>query len=74
MHDFLGFINFKVGNVNNYIDDATSSIIGVFSDENSARQVLGKLPAEWSGFVAKGVNMSPLQQKLKYVNEASDMN
>ena len=49
-------------------------VFSVFSDEHSARRVLGKLPAEWSGFVAKGVNMSPLQQKLKYVNEASDMN
>ena len=49
-------------------------VFAIFSDENSARHVLGKLPAEWSGFVAKGVNTSPLQQKLKYVNEASDMN
>jgi 4-diphosphocytidyl-2-C-methyl-D-erythritol kinase len=49
-------------------------VFAIFSDENSARRVLDTLPRKWTGFVAKGVNTSPLLRKLKTVNEASDMN
>ncbi len=49
-------------------------VFAIFSDEISARRVLDTLPGKWTGFVAKGVNTSPLLQKLKTVNEASDMN
>ncbi len=33
-----------------------SSIFAGFNDANSAESVLAKLPSEWSGFVARGVN------------------
>lgn len=35
-----------------------------FADENSAQQVLNKLPAEFKGFIAKGVNISPCHSIL----------
>ena len=35
-----------------------------FADENSAKKVLNKLPAELKGFVAKGINHSPCHSKL----------
>ena len=40
-------------------------VFAIFSDEISARRVLDTLPGKWTGFVAKGVNTSPLLQKLK---------
>lgn len=33
-----------------------SSVFTSFEDESSAREVLSKLPAQWQGFVAKGIN------------------
>ena len=40
-------------------------VFAIFSDDVSAKQVQAKLPAAWQSFVAKGVNRSPLLQKLK---------
>ena len=33
-----------------------------FGDRESARATLAEIPAVWSGFVAQGVNVSPLRQ------------
>ncbi|MBT1451020.1 4-(cytidine 5'-diphospho)-2-C-methyl-D-erythritol kinase [Glaciecola sp. XM2] len=41
-----------------------ASVFAVFNDEAMAHAVLGKLPADIKGFVAKGVNQSPLQSRL----------
>jgi 4-diphosphocytidyl-2-C-methyl-D-erythritol kinase len=35
-----------------------------FDDEAEARKALDELPAKWSGFVARGKNVSPLHDKL----------
>lgn len=35
-----------------------------FDDETRARQALDELPEHWTGFVAKGKNVSPLHEKL----------
>lgn len=40
-------------------------VFATFSDDVCAKQVQAKLPAAWQSFVAKGVNRSPLLQKLK---------
>lgn len=45
-----------------------ASVFAVFDDEISAHSVQQKLPAEWQSFIAKGVNVSPLINKLKSVN------
>lgn len=42
-----------------------SSLYAVFADEHSAQSVLEKIPAPWTGFVARGVNISPLHKVLK---------
>ncbi|MCU7553833.1 4-(cytidine 5'-diphospho)-2-C-methyl-D-erythritol kinase [Alteromonas sp. ASW11-19] len=47
-------------------------VFATFTDQNLARQVQAMLPAEWTSFVAKGVNQSPLKQKLQEVNATSD--
>lgn len=39
-----------------------ASVFAAFADEASARRVLGELPVAWRGFVARGVNRSPLLQ------------
>ena len=52
-------------------------VFAPFSDESLANDVQGKLPSSWQSFVAKGVNRSPLLEKLeKYnsVNAKSDTN
>ena len=41
-----------------------SCIFAVFGEKKLAQQVLDKLPAQWQGFVAKGVNKSPLLSSL----------
>ncbi len=48
-------------------------VFASFSDQKLALQVQASLPAEWRSFVAKGVNHSPLKQKLQDVNAISDM-
>lgn len=35
-------------------------VFAAFEDERRARAVLGEMPAEWRGFVARGLNRSPL--------------
>ncbi|GGF53161.1 4-(cytidine 5'-diphospho)-2-C-methyl-D-erythritol kinase [Alteromonas lipolytica] len=45
-------------------------VFATFSDPDQARAVQQALPAKWSGFVAKGVNISPLQLKLQQVSQA----
>ena len=47
-------------------------VFATFSDQQEARDVLAKLPADWTGFVAKGVAESPLQLKRQEVNTAPD--
>ena len=52
-------------------------VFAPFSDESLANDVQGKLSSSWQSFVAKGVNRSPLLEKLeKYnsVNATSDTN
>ena len=48
-------------------------VFATFTDQDKANEVQAKLPATWHSFVAKGVNHSPLQQKLQDVIAASDM-
>ncbi|OBS08022.1 4-(cytidine 5'-diphospho)-2-C-methyl-D-erythritol kinase [Acidihalobacter prosperus] len=40
-------------------------VFAAFADEASARDALRALPGEWSGFVARGCNTSPLQDRLR---------
>ncbi|QFI55689.1 4-(cytidine 5'-diphospho)-2-C-methyl-D-erythritol kinase [Aeromonas simiae] len=47
-----------------------SCIFAAFEDESLAREVLAKLPDELTGFVAKGVNISPLLRALQQVRES----
>jgi 4-diphosphocytidyl-2-C-methyl-D-erythritol kinase len=35
-----------------------------FESEEKAKQVLDQLPNKWQGFVAKGLNKSPLKSAL----------
>ncbi|QJR79696.1 4-(cytidine 5'-diphospho)-2-C-methyl-D-erythritol kinase [Alteromonas pelagimontana] len=49
-------------------------VFATFSDEKLARQVQSFVPAPWKSFLAKGVNQSPLKQKLYEVNATSDTN
>ncbi|MBU2978874.1 4-(cytidine 5'-diphospho)-2-C-methyl-D-erythritol kinase [Alteromonas sp. C1M14] len=49
-------------------------VFSVFDNELAATRILKALPEKWAGFVARGVNTSPLHHKLKHVNDASDMN
>jgi 4-diphosphocytidyl-2-C-methyl-D-erythritol kinase len=41
-----------------------SCVFAVFDEKELAQQVLDKLPKQWQGFVAKGVNKSPLLSSL----------
>lgn len=42
-----------------------ASIFAAFDDEASARAVLEQLPPGWRGFVAQGLNESPLRARLR---------
>lgn len=42
-----------------------SCIFARFSEKNVAQDVLNELPSRWHGFVAKGLNKSPLYTSLK---------
>lgn len=42
-----------------------ASVFVPFADELAARRVCERLPARWRGFVAKGLNRSPLLDRLK---------
>ncbi|VAW69777.1 4-diphosphocytidyl-2-C-methyl-D-erythritol kinase [hydrothermal vent metagenome] len=44
-----------------------SCVFAPFSSREEAQQVLDKLPDQWSAFVAKGLNQSPLQAMLSAV-------
>lgn len=44
-------------------------LFAAFGDEASARAVLARVPRPWTGFVARGLNASPLLRRL---GEASD--
>ncbi len=37
-----------------------ASVFASFQDETEAQQVLAKMPSKWRGFIAKGVDVSPL--------------
>jgi len=39
-------------------------VFAAFPDADSARQVLAQLPPDWTGFVARGCNRSPLHERL----------
>jgi 4-diphosphocytidyl-2-C-methyl-D-erythritol kinase len=41
-----------------------ASVFASFDSEAAAQAVLDKIPDQLSGFVAKGVNLSPLQQLI----------
>ena len=47
-------------------------VFATFSNEAAARTVQAKLPAHWTGFVARGVAQSPLKQQLHDVYAAPD--
>ena len=42
-----------------------SGVFAAFPDQQAAQQVLDQLPARWQGFVAKGLNRSPLEEMLE---------
>ncbi len=42
-----------------------SCVFAAFPAEDEAKQVLKRLPENWKGFVAKGLNHSPLDSRLK---------
>lgn len=44
-----------------------SCIFAEFSDEETAKYALDQLPGQWSGFIAKGINISPLKKMLSHV-------
>ncbi|MBZ6072592.1 4-(cytidine 5'-diphospho)-2-C-methyl-D-erythritol kinase [Aeromonas schubertii] len=46
-------------------------VFAAFEDESLAREVLAKLPDGWVGFVAKGVNISPLADALQQARHAN---
>ena len=41
-----------------------SCVFAAFSRRELAQKALNELPVEWKGFVAKGLNKSPLLEKL----------
>ncbi len=41
-----------------------SCVFAAYADERSARAALAKLPPRWSGFLARGLEHSPLQERL----------
>lgn len=41
-----------------------ASVFCSFDSKSEAQQVLSKMPKQWSGFVAKGVNRSPVHEQL----------
>ena len=41
-----------------------ASVFCSFDSKSEAQQVLSKLPKQWTGFVAKGVNRSPVHEQL----------
>jgi len=41
-----------------------SGVFAAFPDQAAAQQVLEQLPTPWQGFVAKGLNRSPLEEKM----------
>jgi 4-diphosphocytidyl-2-C-methyl-D-erythritol kinase len=44
-------------------------VFSIFNNRAQAEQVHANLPAGWTGFVAKGLNRSPLKQKLQQVSK-----
>ncbi len=49
-------------------------VFATFKSRMEAEKIQALMPKSWSSFVSKGVNISPLQEKLKLVNATSDMN
>ena len=41
-----------------------SCVYAAMSDERAAREVLARLPSKWQGFVVRGLNSSPLLERL----------
>ncbi len=46
-----------------------SCLFAPFNSEADAKQVLDQLPKKWHGFVAKGLNKSPLKSALKILSK-----
>lgn len=44
-------------------------VFASFADQRSAQRVLERLPPEWSGFIARGVNRSPAHIALEEIHE-----
>jgi len=47
-------------------------VFAAFATQDEALQVMQQLPDDWSAFVAKGLNRSPLQAKLASVSETTE--
>jgi len=47
-------------------------VFAAFNSQEEAQTVMNKLPEDWSAFVAKGLNRSPLQAKLCAVREQTE--
>ncbi|MCB1822338.1 MAG: 4-(cytidine 5'-diphospho)-2-C-methyl-D-erythritol kinase, partial [Candidatus Competibacteraceae bacterium] len=41
-----------------------AGVFAAFADVANARRVLEQIPADWSGFIARGCNHSPLHERL----------
>jgi 4-diphosphocytidyl-2-C-methyl-D-erythritol kinase len=46
-------------------------VFAVMPDEARAAEVLGLLPARWTGYVVRGLNRSPLDARLKREQDGS---
>lgn len=47
-------------------------IYAAFSDQTQARAVLGELPSRWKGFVAQGLNKSPLMRRISHPGKSDN--
>lgn len=47
-------------------------VFAAFATQDEALQAMQQLPDDWSAFVAKGLNRSPLQAKLASVSETTE--
>ena len=48
-------------------------LFAVFESETAAQAVCDQVPKQWTGYVAKGVNLSPLQDKLMKLNKTHSL-
>lgn len=62
--DMLGWLAELPGAVDSRMTGTGACAYAAFDDESTAREALIRLPARWQGFVARGVNRSPLLEAL----------